>query len=346
MDDRELSSRRENLQDELRRVQDTVATLDAHIEALKEDLGLNLPQTLNHDTHIQLWRNLTNRGPIADACRELHALRSKGRKNRGGRLKGRPNQTPLLVNMVSNTKRPRGMTKKEKRLETIWNTCVSILSSLKKHRFAWPFLQPVDAEALNIPDYYEVITHPMDLSTITSRLEHDPRHGRYRHYASPIEFRDDMRLVWRNCRTYNRPGQDVRMMGDTLSELWEKKWCQAEIESKWENEMERDEDEESVGIENVGLCENAFQEDPNGVNPRKKNRVMPFGEKRKLAQQIGLLSSDQLEKISEFLEKLGVKEEDGEMVVDFEKMDSQKLWSIKHEVDAITSKIKRTPIQP
>lgn len=96
----------------------------------------------------------------------------------------------------------------------------------------------MDPVALNLPDYLTVVSHPMDLGTITKRLEACPGKGVSRYYKSVLEFRDDMRLVWANCRAYNRPGQDVRIMGDFLSEMWERKWCQSEIEDKWRAEEE------------------------------------------------------------------------------------------------------------
>lgn len=238
--DSELSSRRQNLQDELRRVQDTVASLDAHIDALKNDAGW----TTRTDAHV-LWRTLASRSPVAEAVRECRARARKGRATPRARRDVAPRTT--------GNKRTRVLTTQEKRTEAIWAQCVSILSALKKHRYAGPFLEPVDAKALNIPDYYEVITRPMDLGTITRRLENDPRRGRYRMYTSPLEFRDDVRLVWSNCWTYNKPGQDVRIMGDTLSELWEKKWCQAEIEAKWENEKETHEEDDAVRL-NSHFC--------------------------------------------------------------------------------------------
>lgn len=37
----------------------------------------------------------------------------------------------------------------------------------KKHvAYAWPFYKPVDANALGLHDYHDIIKHPMDLSTI------------------------------------------------------------------------------------------------------------------------------------------------------------------------------------
>ena len=40
---------------------------------------------------------------------------------------------------------------------------------------AWPFLQPVDPEMLNIPDYFDIIENPMDLSSVTARLHLPPQ---------------------------------------------------------------------------------------------------------------------------------------------------------------------------
>ncbi len=39
------------------------------------------------------------------------------------------------------------------------------------HRNAWPFNQPVDPVALNIPDYLDVVKQPMDLGTVLKNLD-------------------------------------------------------------------------------------------------------------------------------------------------------------------------------
>lgn len=47
--------------------------------------------------------------------------------------------------------------------------CNEILKELlsKKHSaYAWPFYLPVDAEALRLHDYHDIIKYPMDLSTV------------------------------------------------------------------------------------------------------------------------------------------------------------------------------------
>lgn len=42
----------------------------------------------------------------------------------------------------------------------------NIVRKLKKHEASWPFRHPVDAKALSIPNYTEIVLVPMDLQTI------------------------------------------------------------------------------------------------------------------------------------------------------------------------------------
>lgn len=51
-----------------------------------------------------------------------------------------------------------------------------LLSSLMKHSGAWIFLEPVNPEKLMIPDYLEIIKHPMDFGTIKIKL-HDNQYA-------------------------------------------------------------------------------------------------------------------------------------------------------------------------
>ena len=67
-------------------------------------------------------------------------------------------------------------------------------------------------------------------------------------YSTPYEFRDDMRLVWSNCRTYNPPHVPVRNMGEAMSDAWEKRWTMSGIEAKWDEEMHRQTLEEQVEL--------------------------------------------------------------------------------------------------
>ena len=47
--------------------------------------------------------------------------------------------------------------------------CQQILKDMlsRKHQaYAWPYYKPVDAAALNLHDYHDIIKQPMDMSTI------------------------------------------------------------------------------------------------------------------------------------------------------------------------------------
>jgi hypothetical protein len=46
-----------------------------------------------------------------------------------------------------------------------------LLNSLWKHNQAWIFHEPVDPKKLNIPDYFEIIKHPMDFGTVKNKLQ-------------------------------------------------------------------------------------------------------------------------------------------------------------------------------
>jgi hypothetical protein len=61
--------------------------------------------------------------------------------------------------------------------------CPDMLKKLMTHRFGWVFNEPVDPIKLNIPDYFKIITTPMDLGTIRSR------------YSTPMEFDEDVRQL-------------------------------------------------------------------------------------------------------------------------------------------------------
>ncbi|KAJ8038400.1 Bromodomain testis-specific protein [Holothuria leucospilota] len=76
-----------------------------------------------------------------------------------------------------------------------------VMKALWKHQFAWPFHQPVDHVKLALPDYYQIIKHPMDLGTIRKRLQNN-------FYYSGKECIADFKLMFTNCYVYNSPGED------------------------------------------------------------------------------------------------------------------------------------------
>lgn len=67
---------------------------------------------------------------------------------------------------------------------------------------ASPFKQPVDPTSLGIPDYFQIIKKPMDLSTIQFKLNSGK-------YSDPWEYVDDVWLMFDNAWLYNKKGSRV-----------------------------------------------------------------------------------------------------------------------------------------
>ncbi|XP_004068304.1 bromodomain-containing protein 3 [Oryzias latipes] len=94
-----------------------------------------------------------------------------------------------------------------------------VIKALWRHQYSWPFRQPVDAVALCIPDYYKLIKHPMDLGTVMQRLKN-------RYYWEANECIKDISTMFNNCYVYNRPGDDIVFMAQTLEKIFLQKVSQ------------------------------------------------------------------------------------------------------------------------
>ncbi|RJE20221.1 Histone acetyltransferase [Aspergillus sclerotialis] len=75
-----------------------------------------------------------------------------------------------------------------------FNELRRFLNAIQNHKQAWPFLNPVNKD--EVPDYYNIISTPMDLSTLEDRLEND-------FYTAPKDLVADLKLIFSNCRQYN-----------------------------------------------------------------------------------------------------------------------------------------------
>ena len=87
------------------------------------------------------------------------------------------------------------------------------MKAVWKHQFGWPFQTPVDAIKLGIPDYHKIIKHPMDFGTIKKRLENS-------YYYSAKNCIKDFNTVFTNCYVYNKAGEDIVVMAQTLEKLF------------------------------------------------------------------------------------------------------------------------------
>ncbi|XP_059403454.1 bromodomain-containing protein 3-like isoform X7 [Carassius carassius] len=110
---------------------------------------------------------------------------------------------------------------KKSKLNDHLKYCDTILKEMlsKKHAaYAWPFYKPVDAEALELHDYHEIIKQPMDLSTVKKKMDS-------REYQDGQSFAADIRLMFSNCYKYNPPDHEVVAMARKLQDVFEMKFA-------------------------------------------------------------------------------------------------------------------------
>ncbi|KAE8284497.1 Histone acetyltransferase p300 [Larimichthys crocea] len=77
-----------------------------------------------------------------------------------------------------------------------------------------PFRMPVDPQLLCIPDYFEIVKNPMDLSTIKRKLDTGQ-------YQDPWQYVDDIWLMFNNAWLYNRKTSRVYKYCSKLAEVFE-----------------------------------------------------------------------------------------------------------------------------
>jgi bromodomain-containing factor 1 len=140
-------------------------------------------------------------------------IRRDSTKGEGGRPK-REIHPPKSKDLIYNA-RP-----KKKKFATELKFCEEVLGEIKKpkyHQWSSPFLVPVDPVALGIPDYFKIIKTPMDLSTVTTRLNTGQ-------YENAKDFEADVRQIFKNCYKFNPPGSPVHEMGKYYEDIFDREW--------------------------------------------------------------------------------------------------------------------------
>ena len=94
--------------------------------------------------------------------------------------------------------------------------CLNVMEKLQERAISQLFAFPIDPERDNCPDYFEKISHPMDLSTVNSKLKNNE-------YKKVSEWKKDVELIWNNSLLYH--SNDIMMktitkeMQDTFNSL-------------------------------------------------------------------------------------------------------------------------------
>lgn len=251
----------------------------------------------------------------------------------------------------------------DKNREKAFRNCSNLLQRLMKHKHGWVFNEPVDAEKLCIPDYHDIIKHPMDFGTIKTRLSQNL-------YKTPREFAEDVRLVFRNAMTYNPKGQDVHTMAEELSIIFEERWVVIEKEY-YTYQMYYDsglplptprrvppplptkflspvpapprsvppmrtlDRSESMTLPvdpklkpNFPPVRTPVPKKPKAKDPNKRD--MTYEEKQKLSTNLQSLPTEKLDAIVQIIKKrnTALSQHDDEIEVDIDSVDAETLWEL------------------
>ncbi|PIN06378.1 Transcription initiation factor TFIID, subunit BDF1 [Handroanthus impetiginosus] len=246
---------------------------------------------------------------------------------------------------------------KEKFPNQVFKSCNALIERLMKHKHAWVFNKPVDAVALGLHDYFDIIKNPMDLGTVKDRLTQN-------WYKTPMEFAEDVRLTFQNAMTYNPKGQDVYAMAEQLSKIFEEKWVPIEADYTRELKLAADLDvgsptptsrkapSQSRARPDMKKTIDKSESTSYAIDPKRKTmniaqsgkvpipkkpkakdpnkREMTYDEKQKLSVNLQSLPSEKLEKVVQIIKKRNpsVSHQDDEIEVDIDSVDTETLWEL------------------
>jgi Bromodomain len=94
---------------------------------------------------------------------------------------------------------------------------MKIINSFLARPDSGPFREPVDWRGLELYDYPEIIKKQMDLGTVKRKLER-------KQYPNAAAAAYDVRLVWKNCMTYNTEGSDFWLLAKGYSKRFEDRY--------------------------------------------------------------------------------------------------------------------------
>lgn len=190
--------------------------------------------------------------------------------------------------------------KRRKMDQIVKRHCSIILKELLSHPAGWIFDKPVDPVALHLPDYFSIISDPMDLGTIKSKLEDNL-------YFSSEEFAADVCLTFSNAMLYNPPDNPAHQYARELDHHFKRRW-KFQLAS-WNHQNK------GVGLIHDGSGINA-QNGADALSKKLKSDVS-LGAKNSTAEEkhglrkeimVTLRSLRSTEKLQELLQRFNLKE--------------------------------------
>lgn len=109
------------------------------------------------------------------------------------------------------------MTKKNPPLRKEWQEMLKLVNQISTRTDAEPFREAVDWRSLGLYDYPQVVKQPMDLGTVKKKIENGS-------YSLVQDCANDIRLIWKNCMTYNADGSEFYLLAEGFAKRFEEKF--------------------------------------------------------------------------------------------------------------------------
>ena len=165
--------------------------------------------------------------------------------------------------------------------------CEYIVTLLKKHKFGFPFGEPVDPEVLGIPDYFDVIKEPMDISKVEKRL----KSGFYKQLS---EFETDVRKIWDNALTYNKSNTQIYEMTTEIKTYFETLINEDEVVTQV-GQVPKPRIQKVNKVNEVQFTETAYRPPKTiQINKQVNQKPLTYQEKKVLSDLIRQLPSESL----------------------------------------------------
>jgi bromodomain-containing factor 1 len=218
----------------------------------------------------------TTAPPIASAPGDTYALQPDGTPQIRRQSSNRPARA---IKPPQNREIPYAKPKrKEHQLELKF--CEHVLKAIRSPTYGHVnhvFQHPVDPVALNIPHYRQVIKNPMDLGTMSQKLNQGQ-------YATAGEFKKDFDLIVKNCLLFNPVGNPVRDLGIQLQRAFEAEWADKD---KWERKNQPSSNRgSSESGDDDSAAEDDEDDDDDGTDDKAKIRAL----QKQLAEMQNALS--------------------------------------------------------
>lgn len=163
--------------------------------------------------------------------------------------------------------------------------CSKVLNDLNKWPITSPFRQPVDPVRDNAPNYPQIVTNPMDFSTMRKKLNNNE-------YTSVQEFIDDIQLICDNAKKFNGETSMYALICDDIM---------AEVHRQYsEKATTQDEEWYKLLAQSVTKLQEHIKDAPTDIAPIESPEKPPEFERSKLStEQIsqieGLLGFDKID---------------------------------------------------